>query len=237
MELLTADYTFVNERLARHYGIPNIVGTAFQRVSLPDENRRGLLGQGSVLTMTSVADRTSPVLRGKWVLEVLFGSPPPPPPDDVPDLEDTKTGNGTRLLSVRERLEEHRKNPACRSCHRVIDPLGLALENFDVTGAWRIRDNGVTVDATGELYDGSPLDGPAALRKALLKRQEIVLRTFTENLMAYALGRRMEHFDMPAVRTIVRDAGLSQNRFSSFVLGVVKSPAFQMSRAEAAAND
>ena len=237
MELLTADYTFVNERLARHYGIPNIVGTRFQRVALPDENRRGVLGHGSVLTMTSVADRTSPVLRGKWVLEVLFGSPPPPPPADVPDLEETKSGDGTRLLSVRERLEEHRKSSACRSCHRVIDPLGLALENFDVTGAWRIRDNGVAVDATGELYDGTALDGPVALRKALLKRQEIVLRTFTENLMAYALGRRMEHFDMPAVRTIVRDAAVSQNKFSAFVLGVVKAPAFQMSRAEARTND
>jgi hypothetical protein len=134
---------------------------------------------------------------------------------------------------VRERLEEHRKNPACRSCHRVIDPLGLALENFDVTGAWRMRDNGVVVDATGELYDGSPLDGPVALRRALLKRQEIVLRTFTENVMAYALGRRMEHFDMPTVRTIVRDAGAAQNKFSAFVLGVVKSPGFQMARAEA----
>jgi hypothetical protein len=172
------------------------------------------------------------VLRGKWVLEVLFGAPPPPPPPDVPDLEETKAGDGVRLLSVRERLEEHRKNPACRSCHRVIDPLGLALENFDVTGAWRIRDNGVPVDASGELYDGSPLDGPIALRKALLKRQETVLRTFTENLMAYALGRRMEHFDMPSVRTIVRDAAGAEHRFSSFVLGVVKSPAFQMSRAE-----
>jgi hypothetical protein len=237
LELLTADYTFVNERLARHYGIPNVVGTRFQRVALSDENRRGVLGHGSVLTMTSVADRTSPVLRGKWVLEVLFGSPPPPAPADVPDLEETKAGDGTRLLSVRERLEEHRKSPACRSCHRVMDPLGLALENFDVTGAWRIRDNGVAVDASGVLYDGTPLDGPVALRKALLKRQEIVLRTFTENLMAYALGRRLEHFDMPAVRTIVRDAALLQNKFSAYVLGVVKSPAFQMSRAETKTND
>jgi hypothetical protein len=234
LDLLTADYTFVEARLARHYGIPNISGTRFQRVRIPDENRRGLLGQGSILTMTSVADRTSPVLRGKWVMEVLLGSPPPPPPDDVPDLEATGSAKGGRLLSVRERMEEHRKNPTCNSCHRVIDPLGLALENFDVTGAWRIRDNGVIVDASGTLYDGSTLNGPADLRQALLKRQETFLRTFTENLMAYALGRRIEPFDMPTVRATVREAGTANHRFSSFVMGIVKSPAFQMSRMESA---
>lgn len=235
LELLTADYTFVNGRLARHYGIPNVVGPAFQRVSLTDPNRRGLLGHGSILTMTSVANRTSPVLRGKWVLEVLFGMPPPPPPADVPDLEETKASSGSRLLSVRERLEAHRASPSCRSCHRVIDPLGLALEPFDVTGAWRIKDSFVPVDATGELYDGSKLDGPIALRTALLKHRETVLRTFTENLMAYALGRRLSHFDMPTVRSIVRNASASGHRFSSFVLGIVKSPAFQMARVEAVA--
>ena len=232
LELLTADYTFVNARLARHYGIPNVAGSSFQRVSLQDPNRRGILGHGSILTMTSVADRTSPVLRGKWVLEVLFGMPPPPPPPDVPDLNETKTTSGTRLLSVRERLEAHRALPACRSCHRVIDPLGLALEGFDVTGAWRIKDSFVPVDATGELFDGSKLDGPVALRTALLKHQETVLRTFTENLMAYSLGRRLSHFDMPTVRAVVRGASSSNNRFSSFVRGIVKSPAFQMARAE-----
>lgn len=232
LELLTADYTFVNARLARHYGIPNVVGTAFRKVSLADTNRRGVLGHGSVLTMTSVADRTSPVLRGKWVLEVLFGAPPPPPPDDVPDLTETKAASGTRLLSVRERLEAHRANPACTSCHKVIDPLGLALENFDVTGAWRIKDSFVSVDASGVLFDGSKLDGPVALREALLKHRETVLRTFTENLMAYSLGRRIEPFDMPTVRSIVRQAAASEHKFSAFVLGVVKSPAFQMARAE-----
>jgi hypothetical protein len=232
LDLITADFTWVDERLSRHYGFGNVTGTRFRRVSLPDVNRRGLLGQGSILAMTSVADRTSPVLRGKWVLEVLFGSPPPPPPVDVPDLEETKAAEGTRLLSVRERLELHRSNPACRSCHRVIDPLGLALENFDVTGMWRIKDNGVRVDASGELYDGTPLDGPVALREALLKRREVMLRTFTENLMAYALGRRVEHFDMSTVRTIVRDANAANNRFSSFALGVVRSAAFQMGRTE-----
>jgi hypothetical protein len=201
-------------------------------VTLADENRRGLLGQGSILTMTSVADRTSPVLRGKWVMEVLLGSPPPPPPPNVPDLAATKANTGARLLSVRERMEQHRADPACRSCHRVIDPLGLALENFDVTGAWRIKDHGSPVDPSGELYDGSSVNGPIQLRQALLKRQEVVLRTFTENLMAYALGRRVEAYDMPTVRAVVRDAGLTDNRFSAYVLGIVRSPAFQMSRAE-----
>ena len=232
LELLTADYTFVDGRLAKHYGIRNVPGPQFQRVALTDANRRGILGHGSILTMTSVADRTSPVLRGKWVLETLFGAPPPPPPDDVPDLEETRSAKEGRLLSVRERLEAHRDNPSCRSCHKAIDPLGLALETFDVTGAWRIKDNGVAVDPTGELYDGSKLDGPIALRAALLKHREVVMRTLTENLMAYGLGRRLEHYDMPAVRGIVRDASASGNRFSSFVLGIVKSPAFQMSRAE-----
>jgi Protein of unknown function (DUF1592)/Protein of unknown function (DUF1588)/Protein of unknown function (DUF1585) len=234
LNLLTADYTFVNERLARHYGIPNITGPEFRRVTLADENRRGLLGQGSILTMTSVADRTSPVLRGKWVLEVLFGMPPPPPPPDVPLLEETKGNDGLRQLTVRERMEEHRKNPNCRSCHRVIDPIGLALENFDVTGMWRIRDGLSPVDPSGQLYDGTMLNGPVGLRAALLKRRETVLRNFTENLMAYALGRRVEYFDMPTIRKIVRDADANQDRFSSYVLGVVQSPAFRMSRFETA---
>jgi hypothetical protein len=232
LELLTADYTFVNERLARHYGIPNVTGPEFRRVALADMNRRGIFGHGSMLTMTSVADRTSPVLRGKWVLEVLMGMPPPPPPPNVPDLAETKDSVGSRLLTVRERMEEHRKNPQCVSCHRVIDPLGLALENFDVVGMWRIRDGGTAVDATGTLYDGTALAGPVGLRAAMLKHKETVLRTFTENLMAYALGRRVEYFDMPVVRRIVRDAGGNQNHFSSFVVGIVKSPAFRMSRAE-----
>ena len=184
--------------------------------------------------MTSVADRTSPVLRGKWVLEVLFGMPPPPPPPDVPLLEETKGNDGLRQLTVRERMEEHRKNPNCRSCHRVIDPIGLALENFDVTGMWRIRDGLSPVDPSGQLYDGTVLNGPVGLRAALLKRRETVLRNFTENLMAYALGRRVEYFDMPTIRRIVRDADANQDRFSSYVLGVVQSPAFRMSRFETA---
>jgi hypothetical protein len=228
LDLITADYTFVNERIARHYGISNVSGPAFQRVTVPDY-RRGILGHGSILTLTSVADRTSPVMRGKWVMEVLLGSPPPPPPADVPPFDSTKAAVGGKLLSVRERMEEHRRNPACTSCHRVIDPLGLALDNFDVTGKWRIKDNEVPVDASGDLYDGTKMDGPAGLRAALLKHQDAVLLSFTERLMTYALGRRLEATDMPAVRAIVKRAGQNGNRLSSFVLGVVSSAAFQSS--------
>jgi len=233
LELLTADYTFVNERVAKHYGIPNVTGPEFRRVSLEGTRRRGILGHGSVLALTSVADRTSPVQRGKWIMEVLLGSPPPPPPPNVPELEETKGNAGGRLLSVRERMEQHRANPACTSCHRVIDPLGLALENYDVTGAWRIRDGDTAVDASGDLYDGTKMDGPSGLRQALLKHQDVVLLSFTESLMTYGVGRRVEYYDVPTVRAIVRDAAKSDNRMSKFVLGVVESPAFQMSRAEA----
>jgi hypothetical protein len=230
VDLLTADYSFINDRLARHYRIPNVVGGHFRRVSLP-ESRRGILGHGSILTLTSVADRTSPVLRGKWIMEVLLGTPPPPPPANVPDLEETRAIKGARLLSVRERMEEHRKNPACTSCHKVIDPLGLALENYDATGAWRIKDNEMPVDATGDLYDGTKLDGAADLRSALLKRQDVMLLSFTENLMTYAVGRRVDSRDMPAVRAIVRDAARHGNRMSAFILGVVSSAPFRMNKA------
>jgi hypothetical protein len=226
-ELLTADYSFVNERIARHYGIANVTGDDFRKVALPP-NRRGILGQGSVLLLTSVADRTSPVQRGKWVMQVLLGSPPPPPPPNVPTLEETKGADGARVLSVRERMEAHRKNPACNSCHRVIDPLGLALENYDVTGRWRNFDHGVAVDPTGELYDGTKIDGPEGLRNALLSHEETLWRTFTENLMTYALGRQLEYYDMPAVRAIVRDAAQQDYRMSAFIQGVVRSPAFRM---------
>jgi hypothetical protein len=231
-ELLTADFTFVNERLAQHYRLPNVAGSGFQRVQLTDPNRRGILGHGSILMLTSVADRTSPVLRGKWVLEVLLGSPPPPPPPNVPAFEESSASDGGRLLTVRERMEQHRKNPACSSCHRVIDPLGLALENFDVTGQWRIRDSGNPVDPTGDLYDGTKLDGPVGLRAALMKHSDAFVLSFTENLMTYALGRRVEFYDMPAIRQITRDASKNDNRLSAFILGVAKSNAFQMSRAE-----
>jgi Protein of unknown function (DUF1592)/Protein of unknown function (DUF1588)/Protein of unknown function (DUF1587)/Protein of unknown function (DUF1585)/Protein of unknown function (DUF1595) len=230
LDLLTADYSFVNERLAKHYNIPNVTGSEFKRVQLP-EYRRGLFGQGSILTLTSVADRTSPVQRGKWVMEVLLGSPPPPPPPNVPALDDTKAAIGGKNLTTRERMEEHRKNPQCTSCHRVIDPLGLALENFDATGAWRIKDNEVPIDSVGDLYDGTRMEGPAGLRQAVMKHSDVFLLSFTENLMTYALGRRVEYADMPAIRSIIRQAGRSNNRMSAFILGVVDSAAFRMAKA------
>jgi cytochrome c553 len=227
LDLLTADYSFVNDRLAKHYGIPNITGNTFQRVTMPPE-RRGILGEGSILTLTSVADRTSPVQRGKWVMEVLLGTPPPPPPPNVPLLDDTKAVANGHPLSTRERMEEHRKSPACSSCHRVIDPLGLSLDNFDATGAWRIKDNEVSVDSAGVLYDGSKIAGPDGLRDALLRHSDVVLLTFTQNLMTYALGRRVEYYDMPTIRSIIRDASKHDNRISSYILGVVNSAAFRM---------
>jgi mono/diheme cytochrome c family protein len=230
LDLLTADYTFVNERIARHYGIPNVTGNAFRRVTLPEE-RRGILTHGSVLVLTSVADRTSPVMRGKWVMEVLMGTPPPAPPPNVPTLEETKGVDAGKVLTVRERMEEHRKNPQCTSCHRVIDPLGLALENFDVTGKYRIKDAGMPVDPNGTLYDGTPMSGPPGLRAALLKHQDVFLLSFTEHLMTYALGRRLEAEDMWAVRRVIRDAGRKGLKISSFVQGVVTSPLFTMGRA------
>ena len=229
LELLDADYTFANERLARHYGIPGVVGPTFRRVAYPaGEPRRGVLGHGSVLALTSYADRTSPVLRGKWAMEVLLGSPPPPPPPNIPDLEETVVAEDGRLLSVRERLELHRASPACASCHRMMDPIGLALERYDVTGARRVWDNGSPIDASGELWDGTPIRSAADLRSALLLRPVPIVRTFVENLMAYALGRRLEHYDMPAVREIARAAADADNRLSAFVRGVVRTPAFRM---------
>ncbi len=228
LDLLTADYTYVDERLAKHYSIPDVHGSTFRRVQVSDPNRYGLLGHGSVLASTSHANRTSPVLRGKWVMEVLLGSPPPPPPPDIPDLEETSTVVGMRQLTVREQLEAHRASPSCQSCHRFIDPIGLALENFDVTGAWRVRDRGEWVDPTGELYDGTELLGPADLREALVLRSEVFLRTFTENLLAYGLGRRVEYHDMSTVRAIVRRAEQSDYRMSAFIEGVIDSPSFRM---------
>jgi len=235
LDVITADYTFVNERIARVYHMPNIIGENFRRVTVPDE-RRGIFGQGSMLMQTAVADRTSPVQRGKWIMEVMLGSPPPPAPQDPapPPLDETKAATaGGKPLSTRERMEEHRKNPACASCHKVIDPLGLALDNFDTLGAWRIKDNGVAIDANGVLYDGTKMNGPADLRAALLNHSEALIRNFTDNLMSYGLGRRIEYYDQPSIRAITKKAAQNGNRFSSFVLGIVNSPAFQMSTAEA----
>ena len=228
LDLLTADYTFVNERVARHYGLPGVNGPQFRRVTL-HEHRRGILGHGSVLTLTSIADRTSPVQRGKWIMEVLLGSPPPAPPPNVPALEETKGTSDGKVLSVRERMETHRKNPACVSCHKVIDPLGLALEHFDATGRYRIKDAGVNVDAVGDLYDGTRMDGEAGLRNALLAHKDAFLLSFTEHLMTYALGRRVEPSDMPAVRAVIRQAARRDYKISAFVQGVVASDPFQKS--------
>jgi hypothetical protein len=236
-DLFNANYTFVNERLARHYGIPNVAGSEFRKVTYPDSTRRGILGQGSMLVQTSIADRTSPVLRGKWVMEVLLGSPPPPPPPGVPALEETKASNNGHQLTTRERMEIHRANPTCNACHQFMDPIGLALDNFDVTAKYRYRENAAALDTKGRLYDGTPVTSPADLIAALLKRPIPLVRNFTENLMAYAVGRRMEDFDQPTIRAIAREAESKQYRLSSFVVGVVNSPAFRSKRAEPAAAD
>ena len=231
LELYTADYTFVNERLARHYGIPGVVGEEFQRVEYPDDRRAGIFGHGSVLTLTSVANRTSPVLRGKWVMEVVLGTPPPPPPPGVPDLEETEAVEGTTILTTRERMERHRASPVCNACHQFMDPIGLALDNFDVTGKWRIREHGIPLDTRGTFYDGSDVTTPQELRAVLLERPEPLIRHFTANLMAYALGRRMEYYDQPEIREIARKAEAEGNRMSAFIRGVVESEAFQMKSA------
>ncbi len=230
LDLLNANYTFVNERLARHYGIPNIYGSHFRRVTLKGEERRGLLGQGSILTVTSYPNRTSPVLRGKYILENILGTPPSPPPPNVDTVLENKQGEEPK--SVRALLEQHRRNPTCASCHRVMDPLGFALENFDGVGEWRVKEVGGAVDPTGQLGNGAPIDGPAGLRKAILKQPEMFVRTLTDKLMTYGLGRGVEHKDKPMVRGIARDAATQNYRFSSIVLGIVKSAAFQMKKAQ-----
>jgi hypothetical protein len=233
LDLFNADYTFVNERLATHYGIPNVAGTQFRRVQYPDDKRRGILGHGSVLVLTSLANRTSPVLRGKWVMEVLMGTPPPPPPPNVnTDLESLGQSHDGKAFTTRARMEMHRASPACNSCHRFMDPIGLALDNFDVTAKWRIRENGMPLDTNGELYDGTPIASLTDLANALQKRPIPLVRNFTENLMAYALGRRTEYFDQPAIRAIGRQTEANHYRMSSFILGVVNSAAFQMKKAE-----
>jgi hypothetical protein len=233
VELLDADYTFVNERLARHYGIGGVYGSRFRRVTLPDrEQRGGLLAHGSMLTTTSYPDRTSPVLRGKWLLNNLFGLPVPPPPEGVDTTLETKPGAAP--ASIRERLAEHRRNPACNSCHSAIDPPGFALENFDGIGAWRATDeSGAPIDATATMINGNKVAGLSGLRAALAAEPEQFARTVTEKLLAYALGRRLEYYDRPAVRRIVREAAGEQYRWSSLILGIVESPAFLMRAGEA----
>jgi hypothetical protein len=229
-ELLTADYTFVNERLAKHYGIPSIYGSHFRKVPVTDEARRGLLGHASILTVTSYPNRTSPVLRGKWVLENVLGTPAPPPLPNVPALEENETGKVARTL--RERLEEHRSNPVCATCHDVMDPIGLGLENFDAVGKWRTREPGGEIDAHGQLADGTPITGAAELREALTADPEQFARVFTSKLLTYALGRGLESYDMPTVRRIVREAEDDDYRFSALVKGIVNSVPFRMRRAQ-----
>jgi hypothetical protein len=231
LDLLGADYTFVNERLARHYGIPDVYGSHFRRVSLADTPRGGILGQGSILTVTSYATRTAPTIRGKWLLENILGRPPPPPPPDVPSLEET-TGNGSTQLSIRDAMEMHRANPVCASCHMVMDPLGFAMENFDATGAWREEDSGQPIDASGATPDGFQLNGPADLRAYLLSNPEGFVHTATEKLLTYALGRGVEYYDAPAIRQIIRDAEPGNYRWSDIVINIAKSTPFQMRRAE-----
>jgi hypothetical protein len=225
LDLLNADYTFVNERLARHYGIPNVYGGQFRRVTLTSEDRRGLLGQGSILTVTSYPNRTSPVQRGKWILTNLLGIPPTPPPPNVPTLKEN--GDGVKL-SLRERMEQHRADAVCAGCHKVMDPIGFALENFDAVGQWRTTDDGSPIDPSGALYNGAKVDGPVALRTMLASHPDVFAGVMTEKLLTYALGRGVEYYDMPAVRKIVHDAGAHDFRFSSLVLGTVESVPFEM---------
>ena len=230
LELYTANYSFMNERLARHYGVDGVVGDDFRKVPYPDSTRAGILGHGSVLTLTSVANRTSPVLRGKWVMEVLMGSPPPPPPPNVPDLEKTGDVKDGRMLTTRERMEQHRSNPSCKSCHAVIDPIGLALDNFDVTGRWRIRENGAPLDTRGDYYDGTRINNLGDLNRVMLKRPVPLVRAYVANLMAYAMGRRVEYYDQAAIRRIEASARATNYRMTDLILGVVKSDAFRMRR-------
>jgi hypothetical protein len=228
VDLLDADYTFVDERLARHYGIPNIRGSRFRRVTLDGDRRRGLLGHGSFLTVTSAGNRTSPVKRGKWVLENLLGAPVPQPPPGVETNLDDKSGTGAAPSSMRQRLERHRANPSCAACHSIMDPIGFALENFDLIGQWRDADGGLPVNPNGRLVDGTELTGPASLRQALLGHRAEFVATATEKLLAYALGRTVAYSDMPTIRAIVRDAAPDDHRLSSLVVGIVNSEPFRM---------
>jgi mono/diheme cytochrome c family protein len=226
LDLLSADYTFVNQRLAEHYGIPRVYGSQFRRVSLSDANRRGLLGQGSVLTVTSYPNRTSVVQRGKWILENLLGTPPPPPPPDVPELKAAPHG---KVLSMREQMQVHRANAICAACHGRMDPIGFALENYDAVGRWRGEDAGAAIDASGTLPDGTVFEGPAGLSRLILtKYRDDFVRTATEKLLTYALGRGVEYYDYPAIRSINRDAARDNYRVSSWILAIVRSTPFQM---------
>lgn len=233
LELFTADYTFVNERVARHYDIGGVFGEEFRRVQYPDARRRGVLSHGSVLKLTSMADRTSPVLRGKWVMSVLMGSPPPPPPANVPPFEASSDAGNGRRLTTRERMEMHRSAVVCSSCHRFMDPIGLALDNFDATGRWRIRENMAPLDTRGDFYDGTKVSTATELVDALVKRPVPLVRNFTAGLLSYSMGRAVDYYDMPTVRAITRAAEANDYRMSSLIMGVVKSDPFRMRQAQA----
>ena len=230
LDLLSANYTFLNERLARHYGVPNVYGSRFRRVTFGEDGARGgLLRQGSILMVTSYPTRTSPVIRGKWILDNVLGVPPPPPPANVPALEDVKTAR--RGMTIRERLAEHRKNPACAGCHRLTDPVGFALENYDAVGRWRTMDAGSPIDASGTLFDGTAFRGVAGLQKALLAHSDLFVTTLSEKLLTFATGRGVEYYDAPAIRKVVREARIQDYRFSSLVMGIVNSQPFRMRKA------
>jgi hypothetical protein len=233
LDLLRANYTFLNERLAKHYGVPNIYGSRFRRVTFDqDTTRGGLLRQGSILMVTSYPTRTSPVIRGKWILDNLLGVPPPPPPPNVPALEKTQIA-GKRVVTIRERLAEHRANAACAGCHRLMDPIGFALENYDAVGRWRTADANMPIDASATLFDGTSIRGVSGLQAAILKNPDLFVSTLAEKLLTFATGRGVAYYDAPAVRKIVRDASADDYRFSSLVMGIVNSTPFRMRSAAA----
>jgi hypothetical protein len=231
LDLLTADYTFVNERLAKHYGIPDVYGSEFRRVKQTDPARKGLLGQASVLMVTSYPNRTSPVQRGVWVLENIVGAPIPTPPPNVPPLEESAS-DASRPQTLRAQMEVHQSRPFCSGCHKIMDPVGFALENFDAIGRWRTEENGEPVDSTASLVDGTLVEGATGLRSALMNYSGRFVLTVSEKLLTYALGRGLEYYDMPTVRAIANAAGENNNRFSEIVLGIVSSDAFQMRTTE-----
>jgi hypothetical protein len=234
LEMFSANYTFLNERLARHYGIPGVAGEEFRKVDYPDVSRRGILGQGSIEVLTSYAGRTSPVQRGKWVMSTLMGAPPPTPPPNVPPLDATAGGMDGQVLTTRQRMEIHRANAMCNRCHSMIDPIGLAMDNFDPTGRWRNREGGMPLDTRGTFYDGTPITNVSDLENALLRRPIPLVRTFTENLLEYAIGRPIEYYDQPTIRTIAKSSEADKYPMQSLIIGVVKSDAFQMRRVEQA---
>ena len=236
LDLFNANYTYINERVAQHYGIKGVYGDEFRKVEYPNTQRRGIFGHASILQLTSMSDRTSPVLRGKWVMEVMMGTPPPPPPPNVPPFAASGDASGGRRLTTRERMEIHRASPVCKSCYRFMDPIGLALDNFDPTGKYRIRENMSPLDPRGEFFDGTPVTNATELAAVLLKRPIPLVRNFTDRLLSYAIGRPLEYFDQPTIRVITEAAEPNGYKVTDLILGVVKSDAFQMRQAQTTTN-